>query len=368
MHKEENKKGSAQRSFAQTSSNDIIHLIKKNENILSAEEKKQIWENISRKTIGSKRRFIVQTLSIAASILILIVGGWGLNLLTASKTDIYSKLTSSVNVDTLHTTCLYIDEQVVELDKQAEIYCNNEDNQLRIVNRDGNSFKISVPNAKENPYLQIAVPLGNKARIILADKSVITVREQSKLVFPIAYDAKKREVYLEGEAFLNVTKNPQKQFNVKTEDLNISVLGTSFNVSAFPKRNIQSVVLVTGRVNVTPQSGETITMVPNQKYIYDKSGQKNSMSNIDPYNDICWKEDLLVLEKEPLSSVFEKLCKHYNTNLSYDAKEMSKIKISGKLDISIPLDDLLKTIEKIAPTQISVDVKNKTIKINVNPK
>lgn len=368
MQNEENRNTTTKRSFDQASSTDIIHLIKKNDSTLSAEETDQVWENISRKTIHNKRRFIIQTLSIAASILVLIVGSWGIYRLTAGKADIYSELRARVNVDTLHTTRLYINEQEVELDKQAEIYCNSEMNQLQIVNRDGNSFKISVPNAKEHPYLEIAIPSGSKAKIILADKSVITVREQSKLIFPITYAANKREVYLEGEAFLNITKNPKKQFNVKTENMNVSVLGTSFDVCSFPKKNIQSVVLVTGKVKVTPEFGETVTMLPNQKYVYDRSGQENTLSNVDPYNDICWKEDLLILENEPLSSVFEKLCKHYNTNLSYNTSDMSKIKISGKLDLSIPLDDLLKMIEKIAPNQILIDVENKTVKLNINPK
>jgi len=368
MHKEENKNNTAQRGFEQTSSEDIVHLIKKNDSTLSAEERDQVWGNIFRKTINKRRRFIIQSLSIAASILILIVSGWGIYRLTAGKADVYSELMAKVNIETLNTSRLYIKEQEIELDKQAEIYCNSENNQLRIVNRDGNSFKISVPDAQKNPYLQVAIPSGNKAKIILADKSVITVRGNSKLIFPITYTSNEREVYLEGEAFLHVTKNPKKQFNVKTANMDVSVLGTSFDVCSFPKKNIQSVVLVSGRVKVTPDFGETITMAPNQKYVYDKSGKKNALSNVDPYNDICWKEDLLILDHEPLSSVFEKLCKHYNTNLSYNTSDMSKIKISGKLDLNIPLNDLLKMIEKIAPNQISINLESKSIKLNINPK
>ena len=369
MHKkEENNRSTTKRAFEQTSSNDIIQFIKKNDSVLSAEEKDHIWRNISGKTIGKKQRFIVRTLSIAASILILVVGGWGIYRLTVGKADMYKEITANINIDTLHTSCLYIGKQVIELDRQAEVYCNSEKGQLKIVNRDGNSFNISVPDSKENPFLQIAVPQGNKAKIILADKSTITVREHTKMVFPITYNEKTREVYLEGEAFLDVTKNPQKQFNVKTQDMDISVLGTSFNVSAFPERNIQSVVLVRGRVKVSASSGETVTMLPNQKYTFDKSEQKNTLNNIDPYNDICWKEDLLVLDKEPLSVVLEKLCKHYDTNLFYNAQDMSKIKVSGKLDISVPMVDLLKMLEKIAPNQITIDTLKKTIKMNVNPK
>lgn len=362
---QEKERNTKTEGFEHTSPSDIIHFVKRNDSLLSEQEKDDIWNSISKKTINRQRRLMLRSMSIAASLLVLVIGGWALMQYTNSNKNIYGDLTAKIDLSKLHTTRLYINDQEIELNEQVSIACNSERNQLQITNRDGSSFAISVPNAKENPLLQIAVPQGKKATIFLADKSEMTIRENSKVVFPIAYTSEAREVYLEGEAFLHVTKNPHKQFNVKTSQLNVSVLGTSFNVSASPANKQQSVVLVTGKVNVTSQSGESTIMKPNQKYIYDKSLNKKTLTNIEPYNDICWTEEIIVLNNEPLSSVFEKLCKHYNTNLSYDNVEMSKIKISGKLDVSLPLKDLLDVIKKIAPTSISV--KNKTIKLNTNP-
>lgn len=351
--------------FKHTSTSDIIHFIKRNDMLLSEQEKDNIWASISNKTVNSKRRFVLRSMSIAASLLVLVIGGWALSQYINSDKNIYSKLAAQIDLNKLHTTRLYINEQEIELNEEVTIACNSEKSQLQITNQDGSSFAISVPDTNENPLLQIAVPHGKKATIFLADKSEMTIRENSKVVFPIAYTNEAREVYLEGEAFLHVTKNPHQQFNVKTSQLNVSVLGTSFNVSASPANPQQSVVLVTGKVNVTSQSGESITMKPNQKFTYNKNLNRNTLTDIEPYDDICWTEDIIILNNEPLSVVFEKICKHYNTNLTYSKNEMSKIRISGKLDVTLPLKELLDMITKISPTHISIN--NKTIKINTNP-
>lgn len=363
MQKEDN--NSIKQGFEQTSAGDIIRQVKKHNHRLTHQEKDDIWDSIARKTVNRQRQLLFRGMSIAASLLILIVGGWMASQYMSSKKNMYADLSAKIDMSTLHTTRLYINEQEIELNEQVSIACNSEKNQLQITNRDGSTFAISVPDAKENPLLQIAVPQGKKATVFLSDKSEITIRENSKVVFPIAYSDKNREIYLDGEAFLHVTKNPFKQFNVKTSKLNVSVLGTSFNVSAFANSKEQSVVLVTGKVNVTSESGESTEMKPNQKFTYNNTLNKNTLTDIDPYNEVCWTEDIIILNNEPLSSVFDKICKHYNTNLSYNRNEMSKIKISGKLDVTLPLKELLDIITKISPTHISVN--NKTIKINTNP-
>lgn len=354
------------KGFEHTSPSEIIHLIKKNDTLLSNREKDEIWNSISKHTFNRNRQLVLRAMSIAASVLVLIIGGWALLNYVGGDKNMYADLTAKVSLNELQNTRLYINGQEIELNEQVSIYCNGDKKKLQITNRDGSTFAVSLPNAKENMLLQIAVPRGKKATVYLADNSEITIRENSKLVFPITYNSQSREVYLEGEAFLNVTKNPQKKFNVKTSQLNVSVLGTSFNVSASLDNSQQSVVLVTGRVNVTNLSGESTLMKPNQKYVYDKVLNKQTLTDVDPYNDTFWKEDIILLNNESLSSVFEKLCKHYNTNLTYDRLEMDKIKISGKLDVTLPLKDLLNIIQKIAPTDLSVN--NKTIKINTNHK
>lgn len=354
-----------QEGFKHTSTSDVIHFIKRNDMILSEQEKDDVWASISSKTINNKRKIVLRSMSIAASLLILIIGGWAVSQYINSDKNIYNELTAQIDLNKLNSTILYINEQKIELNEEVTIACNSEKSQLQITDQDGSSFAVSVPDANESPLLQLAVPRGKKATILLADKSEMTIRENSKVVFPITYTSKAREVYLEGEAFLHVTKNPHKQFNVKTSQLNVSVLGTSFNVSASPNNSQQSVVLVTGKVNVTSQSGEDFIMKPNQKFTFNKSLNKSTLTDIDPYNDIYWTEDIIILDNEPLSVVFEKICKHYNTNLTYNRNEMNQIKISGKLDVTLPLKELLDMITKISPTHITVN--NKTIKINTNP-
>ena len=203
MQKEDN--NSIKQGFEQTSAGDIIRQVKKHDHRLTHQVKDDIWDSIARKTVNRQRQLLFRGMSIAASLLILIVGGWMASQYMSSKKNMYADLSAKIDMSTLHTTRLYINEQEIELNEQVSIACNSEKNQLQITNRDGSTFAISVPDAKENPLLQIAVPQGKKATVFLSDKSEITIRENSKMVFPIAYSDKNREIYLDGEAFLHVT-------------------------------------------------------------------------------------------------------------------------------------------------------------------
>lgn len=319
---------------------------------LSESERKEMWENIEKRTISCPHCYSWPWRWCAvASVLVLAVGSWFFfqkNL----QSDFYSRMTELVDVDTLHHISLFLGEQQVVFDSQVEVRCVAETNQVEVKSINGTSFKLSVTE-QEKGYLQLAVPVGAKADVILADKSRITVREQSKLCFPLHFAEEKRKVYLEGEAYLKVTPDANKRFVTETPNMNVGVLGTEFLISAYPKALEQSVLLISGKVEVESVRGSRHVLSPNQRYVFDSSTQKSSLnSDVDPTIYICWKENLLKIEDEPLSCVLKKLEDIYNTNFNYDWNELAKIHINGKLDISVPLDELLDRLTKIAPVKL----------------
>lgn len=335
------------------SSEILRKILLKEEPMLSVDEKRSMWHEIELRTLNKPQRKIYprRVTYAAASVAILLLSGW-IFFQHFQSSNPYKQLAELVDADTLHSVCLYIGEQHIELDEQVEIRCLPASNEVEIRTVGNASFRLSAPKQKET-YLQIAVPSGKKAQVILADQSRITVRERSKLGFPLQLAQQERMVYLDGEAYMKIAHNPQKLFVANTKDIHVAVLGTEFLLSAYSRNTEQSVLLVSGRVEIEPSKGKKVVMSPNERYVLDKATGKTSLTaHVDPTEHICWKEDILRVDNEPLNNVLKKLEGIYHTNLKYDWNELGEIQINGKLDVSVPIDELLEGLSKIAPINI----------------
>ncbi|CUO72701.1 FecR domain-containing protein [Bacteroides uniformis] len=352
-------------TFESFASSDLLRKhIALGEPTLSENERQGMWKAIERRTILRSRRSLrMWRWCAAASVFAIVVGSW-LFSQACFQSDPYGKMTRLVNVDTLRHISLYLGEQQVELDGQIEVRCLAATNQVEVKSVSGASFRLSATEQEET-YLQLAVPAGIKAEVVLADGSRITVREQSKFSFPLCLAGEKRRVYLEGEAHMKIARNINKQFVTETRNMNVTVLGTEFLVSAYPKSSEQSVLLVSGKVEVEPLQGSRLVLSPNQRYVFNTTTQKSSLdSDVDPTLYTCWRENLLEIKDEPLGDVLKSIEAIYQTNFNYDWNELAQIRINGKLDVSVPLDELLDRLVRIAP--IRLDGTRRKIILNNN--
>lgn len=339
---------------------ELLHsLIKESEPALTSKEKQTMWAHIDRRT--SRRIFQHHTRwYAAASILLLFIAGGALLYPPFTKNP-YTRLAAMVNVDTLKNIRLYIEDQQIELDEQAEIHCLPATRQIEIRTLNNVSFKLSAPQRGET-FLQVAVPAGKQAQIFLADQSKITLREQSKLIFPLQFASNHRKVSLEGEAYMQIARDNTRRFSTQTQTMEIAVLGTEFLVSAYPNNEEQSVVLVSGCVEVQPLSGQKVKMAPNQKYAYNTSNHRHTLdSNINTAPIISWTENLLVMKDEPLNNVLKQIENIYHVSFNYDWNTFEHIRINGKLDVSVSLDEVLEHLVKIAPIQLIKEQRTITI-------
>ena len=199
------------------------------------------------------------------------------------------------------------------------------------------------------------MPAGKRSSITFSDGTRIWLSASSRVVYPVEFMKNKREIYVEGEAFLDVYHDKSRPFIVKTNKMDIQVLGTTFNVCAYEKENIQTVVLVTGKVEVKTNNNETKTLSPN---------------NLLPYNDqqgisVHPVDVLYQFKKERLEIITKKLSKYYGKTIITD-KQLANITCSGKLDLKEELDDVLHTLIQTVPAQITES--NEKIYINVKSK
>ncbi len=194
--------------------------------------------------------------------------------------------------------------------------------------------------------------------VVLPDGSTIVLHKGSRLKYYDSFNAQKREVFLLGEAFFEVTKNTQKPFLVFTKDIVTKVLGTSFTIKAFDDLEEVKVMVKTGRVAVITQNTlgsiqqlddkelSGVVLTANQQIIYQRNDNTLSKTEIQaPPTALALKNEAqsLVFDATPVSEVFTKLEKEYGIDIVFDEQVMSKCTITAKLGTE-PLNEKIKWI------------------------
>jgi transmembrane sensor len=205
-----------------------------------------------------------------------------------------------------------------------------------------------VPNVMN----QLIIPYGNQSRVVLSDNTVVWLNAGSRLVYPTLFRDKTREVLLFGEAYFEVAKNPEKPFIVKTSDLDIRVLGTKFNVSAYAEDNVVQTVLKEGSVAVRRIGAglfeKDIVMLPNQMAAFNKTTGETKVKEVDTDYYILWTKGLISFEEIDFVRVIKKLERFYNISISFSDNQKEIMRISGKLDLKQSRKEVMEYLEKVS--------------------
>ena len=204
----------------------------------------------------------------------------------------------------------------------------------------------SQKKTNEIQYTQLIVPNGKRSTLMLEDGSKLWVNAGSRIVYPAKFEAKKREIYVDGEVYLEVFHDENRPFIVKTDNMDVKVLGTSFNIMAYEKDELHTVVLVNGSVQVNTEDNQKTRLTPNKMLSFSE-GICN-VKDVDVTDYISWKEGLYKYERESLSIILDRLTRYYGKNIEYDS-QVSALKCSGKLDMQEDLEVVLSGLCQTAP-------------------
>jgi ferric-dicitrate binding protein FerR (iron transport regulator) len=197
----------------------------------------------------------------------------------------------------------------------------------------------------EQPLTSYSVPRGKLLHLSLSDGSQVWLNAETQFRCPEKFGDDAREVYLEGEAFFEVTKDPSKPFRIHSGPLTTTVLGTSFNVKAYGAEDINEVAVITGKVSVAQtvdnKPSSEVTLQPGQKAVLTKSTAQLSKENFsDMSHYTSWRDGKLIFEDTPVKEVIASLGRRYNIDIHLTSEALQDCRVTATFD-PMPLEKVM---------------------------
>lgn len=210
-------------------------------------------------------------------------------------------------------------------------------------------------------YNTLTIPPGAEYNLLLSDGTKVYLNSASDLHYPVAFSGDVREVQLNGEAYFEVAKDASRPFIVRTNDISIQVLGTSFNVKAYPQQEVVATTLETGSVRVV--CGETeCLMEPGTQFVFHKASKESEYNKVDTEMYTSWKDGYYYFEKMKLEEIMNTLALWYNLNVFYHDPEAKHYEFVGKLKRYDDVTYLLKKFEETKNVTFNISGNNVIIK------
>lgn len=214
-----------------------------------------------------------------------------------------------------------------------------------------------------NAYNQVIIPKGKHSSLLLSDGTKLFLNAASRVVYPPVFDEDKREIYLEGEAYLEVKPDEKRPFIVQTKRMNVKVLGTSFNISAYEDEVSQTVVLLEGSVSVRTNQTETDAAILKPNELLSLTDNQIAIKKVDANKYVSWINGFYQYDDELLEHILKKISDYYGITIEFEP-EIGKMRYSGKMDLKNDVERVLQGLTFTAP--IHYEKKNKIHYIRLN--
>ncbi|MFB6454140.1 FecR family protein [Chitinophaga sp. Hz27] len=192
--------------------------------------------------------------------------------------------------------------------------------------------------ATEVSYNQLSTPNQGQFRLVLADGTKVWLNAASSIRYPTAFTGKERSVEVTGEAYFEVASNAHQPFTVSVNNTAIRVLGTSFNVNAYPEEKAIKATLISGAIKIETKR-ESCLLTPGKTAAITSNGNTSvSTANINAV--MAWKNGLFWFENADIKTVMRQLSRWYNIEVEFRG-EMPKATFTGEIERSLTLLQVL---------------------------
>lgn len=217
-------------------------------------------------------------------------------------------------------------------------------------------------NVDEIRFNELEVPRGGEYKVRLADGTLVYLNSATRMKYPVKFDEKERKVYLSGEAYFEVAKDPERPFFVEMEGVEVRVYGTSFNVNTHQEGNIQT-VLVKGSIGVKVLSSGMESMIrPGQMAEFKQGNTKVDVKdvNVAVYTD--WKDGIFRFENQRLEDILTVLSNWYDVDVFYQTVSVKELHFSGYMERYKDVSVILEAIT--LSTGVTFSIQGKTIVVS----
>ena len=211
---------------------------------------------------------------------------------------------------------------------------------------------------KEKPiYNKVEIPRGGEYALVLSDGTKVHLNSMSSLRFPVTFGAGARVVELEGEAYFEVSKTGQP-FLVNTKGVQVEVLGTTFNISAYPDEEYQA-TLVNGSVKVNAEKIGSLILKPSQQATLSVGSNSMQVRTVDTSFYTSWVEGKIHFKDQRLEDIMKTLSRWYDMEVVYQNERIKDFRFGCHLDRYEEIAPFVRLLEKTE--KVHAKINGKTI-------
>ncbi|KQC00673.1 FecR family protein [Pedobacter sp. Hv1] len=194
--------------------------------------------------------------------------------------------------------------------------------------------------------VSLKMPEHTKQQITLSDGSRVWINAGSELKYSSEFSGSTREVYLNGEAYFDIKKDPKRPFIVHTGKLTTTVLGTAFNIKTDPKNNQIKVTVTRGKVKVSKGKQTLGLLIPNQQIVYNTTSQTYQQYKVDAIKSINWLPSDLFFDNATFGEAAKILGERFNVKIEFANEQIKNCRFSGTAMANREIEDILEVICK----------------------
>lgn len=202
-------------------------------------------------------------------------------------------------------------------------------------------------------YNKVEIPRGGEYALVLSDGTKVHLNSMSSLRFPVAFTAGKREVELQGEAYFEVSKTGHP-FIVNANGMQVEVLGTTFNISAYPDEEYQT-TLVNGSVKVSAEKGESLILKPSQQATIASSSNSIQVRTVDTSFYTSWVKGKINFKDQRLEDIMKTLSRWYDMKVIYESERIKNIRFGCNLNRYEEITPFVELLEKTEEVHAKIE-------------
>ena len=319
------------------------------------------WDALKEQLAGQRKRrslFSSWQIGVAASVILLVGIGlyWGFN-----KRPKVKQVEMVAHVEMGGSKAILVTsrgDEIVLQDSSVQLITLGGG---MVAKNDGSqvSYKENEGTGKDDvlEYNTIRVPRGGEYKLFLSDNTEVFLNSDSEIRFPVKFGKGKRDVFLRGEAFFVVTKDASRPFVVNANDkMSVEVLGTQFNLQAYPDDAFVETTLNEGAVRVF-NGKQGVRLRPDEQAVYDEG--KFTVRKVDASSYSAWKEGRFMLLNHSLENIMIRLARWYNIDIFWENPEVKEYHFSGELARYEDFTEILRMLE--LATRVHFEVKDRTV-------